>query len=80
MSEHTEALTEAEKLRMEQLEALCRGEYSDARPEVVRVEHEGRQRAVVVAVKRLEDGSVFLDPVAMLIDEEMAEAISLPEG
>ncbi len=79
MAEHTAALTQAEKLRMERLEALCKGEYTDAQPEVVRVEHEGKQRAVVVAVKQLPDGSVLLDPMALLVDEEMAKELTLPE-
>jgi hypothetical protein len=75
----THALTDRETDRFEQLIDLLADRFVNARPALLRTELDGREVAVVVAVT--EDGEDFrLDPLAVLVDDELNARLTPPDA
>jgi hypothetical protein len=76
----THPLTAIETDGLDTLTDLLGGAFADARPALLRAELDGREVAVVVAVTQAaDDGDYRLDPLAILVDDDLLARLTAPE-
>lgn len=80
MSNEQSPLTEQESGWFDTLGAVVAGKAKNWEAALMRATLHGKDVAVIVAVNRVEEDDIGVRPMAILMDDEMFEALEPPEG